>query len=114
MLGWRDVPDEPDVAGPGEVGRIARAAEHEALRGPAPRRLDEQSLERRLPVRRVGAEVREIGAEALIARSRPVRFRVDMAVERRDVTRTETLPKCIERGAACITQHQVEVAQALF
>src|SRR6185312_3750012 len=58
VLGRRDVPDEPDVACPGKIGWVARAAEHEALCGPATRRLDEERLERRLAVRRIGAEVR--------------------------------------------------------
>src|SRR6185437_13958239 len=53
MLGRRDVSHEPDVAGPGEIGRVARTAEHEALRGPAARGLDEQAFEGRLAVRRI-------------------------------------------------------------
>ena len=62
MLGRRQMPDEVDVVGPGKVLRILRAADQEAPLRPAPRRLDEQRLERRLPVRGIGAEIGQIGA----------------------------------------------------
>ena len=47
----------------GKSLRILRAADEEALTGPPPRRLDEQRLERRLPVGRIGAEIGEVGSE---------------------------------------------------
>src|SRR3712207_5724976 len=59
VVGRRHVLHEPDVVGPGEVGRVAGAAENEALAGTAAGGLQEQALERRLAVGGVGAEVGE-------------------------------------------------------
>ena len=112
MLVRRQVADEEDVLRPGKVGRILGAADEEAPIGTPPRRLDEQRLERRLAVGRIGAEIGQVGSEIGPGRHRPVDRRVDMPVERRDAARAESGAEPVERGAAGVAQHEIEIAQA--
>ncbi len=51
----------PDVGPPAEIRRIARTAQHEAAVRVMSRRVEEQCVERRLAIRCIGAEIREIG-----------------------------------------------------
>lgn len=60
MVGRGDVVNEGDVGGPGEVFGIARAPDHEPPRGRPPGRIDEQSLQRRLSIVGVRAQIGEI------------------------------------------------------
>ena len=53
------------LARPGEARRVAGAAQQEAPLRPAPCGLDEQLLQHRLPVRREGAEIGEVGPVVL-------------------------------------------------
>ena len=112
VLGRREVADEEEVRGPGEVVRVAGAAHQEAGLRPQPCRLDEQLLERGLPVGGEGAEVGEVGAETLQRLGRPVDGRVDAAVKRRHMPGAEDAPQLVQRQAARVAQHEVEVAQA--
>jgi hypothetical protein len=84
VLQRREVADEIDIGRPGEVGRILRAADKEAALGPLSRRFHEEALDRRLPVRRVGSKVGEIGRVVRLRCNGPMHFGIDMAVKRRD------------------------------
>ena len=112
MLGRRQMPDEEDVVRPGKVLRVLRAADQEALLRAPPGRLDEQRFERRLPVGRVGAEIGQVGAiMRSTRRDRPMHVGIDMAVERRHAAGAELRSQRVERRAAGVAEHEVEVGK---
>ena len=104
--------DEEDVLRPGKILWILGAGQHETLLRPEPGRFDEQRLERRLPVARIGPEIGQVGPEPLDARRRPVNLRVDMAIERDRHAGAETAPQLVQRDTARVAENQIEVAQA--
>ena len=110
MLRRRQVAHEEDVVGPGEIRRVLRPADQKPPLGPPPRRLDEKRLERRLPVGRIGAEIRQVGDEPIRRRDRPMHHRIDVAVERRNMRRAKLRAQPVERCAAGVAQHEIEVS----
>ena len=107
------MPDEPDVLGPGERLRIARARQDEAPAGPAARRLDEQGVQRRLAVGGPGADEGQIRGEGRVRLGRAVNLGVDVAVERRGPPRAQPLAQEPQRLAPRVGQDEVEIGQAL-
>src|SRR5690606_15327529 len=75
----RKVLDALDVRRPVHVGRIERARHDEASRRPLLRNIDEQPVERGLPVDAIGAHVAEVIAERTL--ERPMELRVGATVE---------------------------------
>src|SRR3954466_1086395 len=102
--------EEPDILRPGEFRRVERAADDEAPFREAPRRRDEQPFQYRLPVRRIGAEIRKVRAQAFLRWHWMMRFRVHAAIEGCDTSRAEFGPQAQQRCPTGIAQHQVEAA----
>jgi hypothetical protein len=65
-----------------------------------------------MPVKGVSAQVGEIAAESIGWLAGAVVSGIDMAAERRDPPRAAPIPKRIERAAAGIAQHRIEIAEA--
>ena len=106
MLARRQMADEIDVGRPGKVLRILRAADEEALVGLASRRLDQQRFERRLPILRIGAKIRQIGAIALDRLDRMVHLGIDVPVERHHASGAQTRNADHDAASACLHQGQ--------
>ena len=112
MLGGRQVADEVDVrASRGNPAGYCAPPIRKRRSGPRRGRLDEQALERRLPVGGVGAEIGQVGAESRLRAARAMHGRIDVAVERRDPARAEPASAARRARAAGVAQHEVEVAR---
>ncbi len=105
VFGGRHVLAVLDVAGPDDVGRILGPGHREAAIGPAASRFQQQSLNPRLAVAAVGAEIAEIpaGRQALGV----VQLGVDGAVQRARAGRAQLLLQPQQGRAA--GERQVEL-----
>src|SRR5438067_1179244 len=88
--GWIRLPT------PGDARRILGAGDDEPARPQPTRRLDEQRVERRLSIGRIGPEIGQVGGEARIGIGAPVHRWIHRPVERRDHGGAEALTQLVE------------------
>ncbi len=111
MLRRRQMTHEGDVRSPGKIRRILRPGDDEPQVGPATRRLEQKLREARLTVGCIGADVREVGPEALDGRDTMVLRWIGMPVERMHAPRTEFVPQHVQSASAGVTQDEIEAAE---
>jgi hypothetical protein len=111
MLRWRQVTHEEDVRRPGKILRILCAADQESLSWAPLRRLEEKRLHGGLPVCGIGAKIGEVRDVARHRLHRPVHLRVGVTIKRRHLLRAEIALELLDRRAAGIAEHEIEVAE---
>src|SRR5688500_12393306 len=109
MLRRRKMADEINVARPRKILRVLRAANQEAHVRTHPSPLDEDPLQRCLPIRRVRSEITQIARKFRQRIRRSVYIRIDAPVKRSDTARPEPLTNQFQRRSAGIAKNEIEV-----
>src|SRR5215213_9320461 len=107
------MPHEMNVGLPGESVRILRSTDQEALVRPATGRIDEETLQSILTIRRIGAEVGKIGDVMLDNVHRAMHVRVHMTVKGSNASCPKLGLQLSKSLASCVTQDQVEIAKTM-
>jgi len=105
------VTDEPQVVCPGKVVGITGATQHKTLVRAKAGGLDEQSLQLRLAVMCIGAEIGQVRSALRIGGHRMVGQWINVSVQGRDSPGTQQRLQTLQCSAAGVAEHQVEVAQ---
>src|SRR5215207_5291472 len=105
------MPHEMNVGLPGESVRILRSTDQEALVRPASGRIDEETLQSILTIRRIGAEVGKIGDVMLDDLHRAVHIRVHMTVKGSNASCPELGLQLSKSLASRVTQDHLQIAK---
>ena len=106
MIGRRDMAHEEEILQPAESRRYCAPAIRKRRSGRRRAGLEKESLERRLAIFRVSADVGEVGAIAFPRRRPDDAHRVDAAVKRHSTLGAEPLLELDQRPPAGKTQHE--------
>src|SRR5436309_1521416 len=101
VLPSSDVAGQPDVRWY-LLGLPTRASQQELASGEAPRRLEEEFLDTRFPVRQAIAEKTEVAGESVVARGRIMRLGVERIVDRHACTRAQLVIGAHDGGTAAV------------
>src|SRR3954453_22632166 len=108
MLRRRQVPLEVDVVAPRKGRWVLRAGDQKASRGKLSRRLEEELVERALPVFGIRAQVREGGAVRGDGSHRAMLVRIDASVQWRGDAGIQPRAQLGKRLAARVAEHEIE------
>src|SRR3954447_23512657 len=104
--------NEIDVRRPREVLRILGTGNQKPSIRSQLRRHNQQYIERLLAIFRVGADVGKVSTIMRQRLRRPMQVRIDMTIERRNLSCAKALAQFIERSASAIAQDQIEIAKS--
>src|SRR4051812_4506224 len=109
MIAGRQMSDKVNIAGPRKCVWVLGSAHQELASWQPAGRLDEQPLERSLPIARESPQIGKVAFELVALRRRVMDRRIDTTVNRHDSLGAQPCGEIVERPPAGIAKHYIEV-----